>query len=249
MKIIVSGALGHMGREVGRAAAENGIEVAFGIDLAEGDAAFPLYTTFAEAPAADGAVIIDFSAPDSLTDLLAYAVKEHAPAVLATTGYTEEQLCAVDAAAKEIPVFRSANMSFGVAVLKKLSAVASAALESFDIEITETHHRRKADAPSGTALLLADAVMAACKEEKHTVCGRSGRHVRQKSEIGIHALRGGTVAGEHSVCFFGLSERIVLSHTAENRGVFASGAVRAAAFLAGQGPGLYGMDDMTADLF
>ena len=248
MKILIAGALGFMGREVAAQAKANGIEVACGVDIAPGQADFPLYTTFEDCPAVD--VIVDFSTWKPGADLLTYAVKHRIPAVIATTGLTEEQLTAIDDAAKVIPIFRSGNMSLGIALLRALAKKAAAILgESFDIEIVEAHHNRKADAPSGTALMLLDAVKEGCESEREAVYGRHGRNCkRRKQEIGVHALRGGTVTGEHEVCFFGTSERVKISHSAENRSVFAAGALRAAEFLVGQKPGLYTMDDVVGKL-
>lgn len=248
MKIIIAGALGFMGREVAAQAKANGIEVACGVDIVPGQTDFPLYTTFEDCPAVD--VIVDFSTWKPGADLLTYAVKHRIPAVIATTGLTEEQLNAIDEAAKVIPIFRSGNMSLGIALLRALAKKAAAVLgESFDIEIIEAHHNRKADAPSGTALMLLDAVKEGCESEREAVYGRHGRDCkRRKQEIGVHALRGGTVTGEHEVCFFGTSERVKISHSAENRSVFAAGALRAAEFLMGQKPGMYTMDDVVGNL-
>jgi len=194
--------------------------------------------------------VIDFSRPDSLDGLLAYCLKHKTPVVLATTGYDQEQLARIDEAARQIPVFFSGNMSLGIALLRALAKKAALVLgDAFDVEIVEAHHNRKLDAPSGTALMLYDAVKDAYDDPRTAVHGRHGRDSkRQKGEIGIHALRGGTVTGEHEVCFFGPSERIKVSHSAENRSVFAAGALRAAAFLADQKPGMYTMDDVVGQL-
>ena len=248
MKILISGAAGHMGREVAAQAQAAGIEVAGGVDVASVQADFPVWTDFTQAPVVD--CIVDFSRPASLDGLLAYAMQNRIPAVLATTGYDEAQLAAIDEAAKVIPIFRSANMSVGIALLRALSRKAAQVLgDDFDVEIVEAHHSRKADAPSGTALMLYDAVKDAYDEPREAVYGRHGRDCRRAhSEIGLHALRGGTVTGEHEVCFFGPSERITLRHSAENRSVFAQGALRAAAFLPGKAPGLYTMDDVVGEI-
>lgn len=248
MKILISGALGFMGREVAAQAKANGIEVVCGVDVVSGAADFPLYSTFEECPAVD--VIVDFSTWKPGADLLTYALKHHIPAVIATTGLSEEQLASIDEAAKVIPIFRSGNMSLGIALLRALAKKAASVLgESFDIEIVEAHHNRKADAPSGTALMLLDAVKEGCESERQANYGRHGRDCkRQKQEIGVHALRGGTVTGEHEVCFFGASERVKISHSAENRSVFAAGALKAAEFLVGQKPGMYSMDDVVGKL-
>lgn len=246
MKILISGALGHMGRAVAAQASADGIEIVAGVDALQGDCSFPCHTSFDALPDCSGAVIVDFSRPEALTSLLAYAVKNHLPVVLATTGYTPEQEQEVDQAAKQIPVFRSANMSVGVALLRHLCQEAAKVLgETFDVEIVEAHHNRKVDAPSGTALLLFDAIKDAYDEPRYAQLGRGGRSCkRQHNEIGIHALRGGTVTGEHEVCFFGPAERIRLSHSAEDRSVFASGALKAAAYLQGKAPGRYTMEDL-----
>lgn len=248
MKILISGALGHMGRAVAAQASADGIEIVAGVDALQGDCSFPCHTGFDALPDCSGAVIVDFSRPEALPSLLAYAVKNHLPVVLATTGYTPEQEQEVDQAARQIPVFRSANMSVGVALLRHLCQEAAKVLgETFDVEIVETHHNRKVDAPSGTALLLFDAIKNAYGEPRYAQLGRGGRNCkRQHNEIGIHALRGGTVTGEHEVCFFGPAERIRLSHSAEDRSVFASGALKAAAYLQGKAPGRYTMEDLVA---
>ena len=248
MKILISGALGHMGRAVAAQASADGIEIVAGVDALQGNCSFPCHTSFDALPDCSGAVIVDFSRPEALTSLLAYAVKNHLPVVLATTGYTPEQEQEVDQAAKQIPVFRSANMSVGVALLRHLCQEAAKVLgETFDVEIVEAHHNRKVDAPSGTALLLFDAIKDAYDEPRYAQLGRGGRNCkRQHNEIGIHALRGGTVTGEHEVCFFGPAERIRLSHSAEDRSVFASGALKAAAYLQGKAPGRYSMEDLVA---
>ena len=245
MKIWISGAAGHMGRAVAELARERGIEVLGGIDTREAPG-LRVWADFASLPE-PGDALIDFSAPAALDGLLRWATANRVPCVLATTGYTEAQLAAVDEAARVIPVFRSANMSVGVALLRKLVREAAAALgDSFDAEIVEMHHRRKKDAPSGTALMLCEAVKEA-RANASAVFGREGRDCpRRPGEIGVHAVRGGTVTGEHQVMFLGEMERITLSHSAESRAVFAAGALRAAAFLADRAPGLYDMDDLLA---
>ena len=248
MKVLISGALGHMGRAVAAQCEADGLEVVGGVDVTAGEAGFPVVADFEDAPDAD--VVIDFSKPAALDGLLAYVTKRHIPAVLATTGYTEDQLDAIDRAAREVALFRSGNMSLGIALLRALSRKAAEVLgDGFDVEIVEAHHNRKVDAPSGTALMLYDAVKDAYDAPREAVYGRHGRDCkRQTQEIGIHSLRGGTVTGEHEVHFLGASERIRISHSAENRSVFAAGAVRAAEFLINKEPGLYSMDDVVGKL-
>jgi len=247
MRILMSGAMGYMGRAVAAQAEQEGVEIVCGVDIVSGSAAFPIYTSFQDAPKVD--VVIDFSKPESLDGLLAYCKAYHTPVVLATTGFDDQQLAKIDEASKEIAIFRSGNMSLGIALLRSLVRKAAQVLgDSFDVEIIEAHHNRKVDAPSGTALMLYDAVNDADDEPREAVYGRHGRDSKRKPrEIGIHAVRGGTVTGEHEVCFFGPSERIKISHSAENRSVFAVGALRAAAFLMGKKPGMYNMDDMLAE--
>lgn len=246
MKIWIAGIAGHMGQAVLAQAREMGIEVVGGIDVAPiADKSIPVYASFDDAPVM-GDVIVDFSRPASLDALLRYAAANQMPAVIATTGFDEAQLAAIDEAARQTAIFRSANMSIGVALIRQLARKAAEVLgDTFDVEIVEAHHNRKMDAPSGTALMLYDAVKAAYDEEPKLVGGRYGRDCkRQKGEIGIHALRGGTVTGEHEVCFFGPMERIKITHSAENRAVFAAGALKAAAFLLDKAPGMYTMDDV-----
>ena len=250
MKIWISGAAGFMGRAVAEEAAKQDVTVLGGVDRVPCRCDFPVVSRFDDLPRG-GDAMIDFSAPAALTELLAFCTRERVPAVLCTTGYSEEQIREIEAAAREIPVFRSGNMSIGIALLRRLVREAARVLgPSFDIEITEAHHRRKKDAPSGTALMLYEAVKdARGAENTGAVCGRSGRDCqRTQGEVGNHSLRGGTVVGEHEVAFLGDMERIRLSHSAESRSVFALGALRAAAFLPGKAPGLYDMDAMLSDL-
>ena len=247
MNIIISGVAGRMGQAVTALCAEQGIGITAGIDLHQPPLVnFPVFSSFSECGKGD--CIIDFSKPQALTGLLAHAEAHGIPVVLATTGYSAEEQEYIRIAAEKIPVFQSANMSLGIALLKSLAQMAAMALDNFDIEIVETHHNKKADAPSGTALLLYDAIRDASRSPKRGVCGREGLTGERKAEeIGIHALRGGTVAGIHEVSFFGENEIITVSHTATNRRIFASGAVRAALFIQGKEKGLYTMDDLVAE--
>lgn len=240
-RLIISGCLGRMGRLIAQEAAAAGFETVFGVDPGSGDSAgFPVYPVFSDTlPAAD--VLIDFSSPQTLPALLAFACARSLPCVLGTTGYTEPDLLAVTHAAASIPVFRSANMSRGVHVLRLLAAQAARMLPGFDIEIVERHHNQKQDSPSGTALMLLDIVRT---PQSRPVFGREGNQTRRApGEIGVHAVRGGTVAGEHEVGFYGSNEILTLTHQAQGRGVFAAGALDAAAWLIGKAPGIYGMDD------
>ena len=190
-------------------------------------------------------VIVDFSYPGNLDGILERAERDDCAVLIGTTGYSEEQLNRIREAAGHLRIMFSANYSLGVAVLKRAAAMVSAALkDSFDIEIVETHHNQKADAPSGTAKMLLKAVDP--EGEFQPVYGREGITGARGREIGVHALRGGTVAGEHSVYFFGTDETLELRHSAASRQIFALGAVRAARFIVAQKPGLYSMDDVLA---
>ena len=206
---------------------------------------YPVYTKPSEYTGS-GDVIIDFSHPSLLTALLDYAEEKKIPIVLATTGYSKAQLEEIHAAAQRLPVFFSANMSLGINLMVELAKKAASVLGgSFDIEIIEKHHNQKIDAPSGTALMIADAVSGVLSEKPQYVYDRhSQRKKRDKNEIGIHAIRGGTIVGEHDIMFAGRDEILTISHTAMSKEVFASGAVNAAVFMCGKAPGLYNMKDM-----
>lgn len=248
LRLILSGCNGRMGRAVEHlCAAQPDLEIAAGFDLlGTGDRDFPVFSSPAEFQGQADAVI-DFSSPAALPALLDFCTARRVPVVLATTGYSQEQLAAIDRAAERIPVFRSANMSVGVNVLLALVRQATAALGGdYDIEIVEKHHNKKVDAPSGTALMLADAAASALPCQPDYVYDRhSVRRARAKEEIGICSVRGGGIVGDHDVLFAGENEVITLSHSAMSREVFASGAIRAARFLSGvASPGLYSMTDL-----
>ena len=221
--------------------------IAAGVDLfADSTAAFPAYTNIADVQE-EADVIIDFSHPSLLTPILSYAAQKGGiPAVLCTTGSSAEQVEALKTAAQTQPVFYSRNMSLGINLLIELSKKAAKVLgDQFDIEIIEKHHNQKIDAPSGTALMLADAIASVRDGETQYVYDRHAqRKKREKSEIGLHAVRGGTIVGEHEVVFAGNHEVITLSHSAQSKELFATGAVNAAVYMCGKGPGLYDMSDM-----
>ena len=251
MRIIIGGALGRMGRVLATASEEMAdASIVLGVDAAYQKQVmpFPMVAGYGEAgEPAD--VVIDFSAPGAVWELLVFCKKNKIPAVLCATGYTDDQLAAIDEAAKEVPLLRSANMSLGVQVMQELVKIATKVLgKNFDIEIVEKHHRMKADAPSGTALMLYEAASAE-QPEAQPVHGWYGRkHLREKGNIGLHAVRGGTVAGEHEVGFYGAGEQVLLTHRAESRVIFAQGALQAARFLAKQAPGMYGMRDVVLEM-
>ncbi len=247
--ILLCGAGGKMGHAVARVAESNtDVNIVAGFDISvPSDVKFPVYTSLSEVSESID-VIIDFSHP-SLTDLiLDYALTKKIPAVICTTGLSNEQLARINQAADTIPVFFSANMSLGVNLLIDLVKKASKLLEdNFDIEIIEKHHNLKIDAPSGTALAIADAISDSVSyEAEYTYDRHSVRQKRDKKEIGIHAVRGGTIVGEHSVIFAGCDEVIELKHTATSKEVFAVGAVKAAVFLKAKEPGFYAMKDLIA---
>ncbi len=251
VRIIISGCCGHMGRVVEEIClADSEVEIVAGFDRFPAEKSYPVYTDLTAFKGQADAVI-DFSNPAALEPLLAYCTTNNVAAVLATTGYSAEQLAMIDQAAAKIPVFRSANMSLGINVMAELVRRAAQALgSSCDIEIVERHHNRKVDAPSGTALMLADAASAGLGYQPDYVYDRSGRRQpRPKQEIGIYAVRGGTIVGLHDVIFAGRDEIIEITHTAQSREIFASGAVSAAKFLsAATEPGMYNMQQLVASV-
>lgn len=247
-KIIISGCNGHMGRVVGAlCASDPEVQVVAGFDvLGSSDRDFPVYTAPAQFMG-QADVLIDFSSPAALDGLLAFGKEKKIPLVLATTGYTPEQEAQIGAAALEVPIFRSGNMSLGINVLLELVKKAASILgDAYDIEIVEHHHRRKVDAPSGTALMIADAAASACGHETEYVFERqSVHHPREKKEIGISSVRGGTIVGIHEIIFAGHDEIMEIKHTALSREIFAQGAIAAAKFLIQKKePGLYDMSQL-----
>ncbi len=246
-KVLISGCSGKMGRVIASVIdSREDCKTVAGVDLFTqpyGD--FPIYKTFDQVEG-DVDVIIDFSNPAALDGLLTYAVNKKVPVVVSTTGFTKEQIQQIHEAAEKIPVFFSFNMSLGINLLVELSKKAAQVLGGqFDIEIVEKHHNQKIDAPSGTAIMLADAINHTLNDQYRYVYDRhSQRKKRDKNEIGMHSVRGGTIVGEHEVIFAGRDEVITLSHSAFSKEVFAVGSVNAAMFLADKGPGLYQMSDL-----
>lgn len=246
INILISGACGKMGQKVAEVISKKeNIKVICGIDKTSQSADFPIYSSFDEVSEKPDA-IIDFSHISVLEGLLDYATKHKIPAILATTGYSNEQKLSIEKAAAKIPVFYTANMSIGVNLLCALASKAAAMLgEDFDVEIIEKHHNQKIDAPSGTALMLANAVNSQFNDSYSYEYDRHSRRIkRPKNEIGIHSVRGGTIVGEHDVIFAGRDEVITLSHSAASKEIFAVGAVRAAEFIIGKDAGLYDMNDI-----
>lgn len=248
LRMVISGCNGHMGRTVaGIAAADAEIEVVAGFDInAVKTDTFPVYADPMEF-GGQADVAVDFSNPVALDSLLHYCLVKKLPLVICTTGHDDRQLELVRGASLKIPIFKSGNMSIGINLAADLVRRACSFLgEGFDVEIIERHHRRKVDAPSGTALMLADAAKSALPYEAEYVFDRqSVRQPRGNTEIGISSVRGGTIVGEHEVIFAGLDEVIEIKHTAYSRDVFAAGAVKAAKFLARvKKPGMYEMKDI-----
>ena len=250
LNLIISGCNGYMGRAVSEIVKNDPeVSIAAGFDIiSESPVSFPVYNDPEMFTGAAGA-IIDFSSPSALDALLKYGISKKTPLVLCTTGYSAAQLQAIEDAAARIPMFRSGNMSLGINLLIELVKRACTVLgETFDIEIVEHHHRRKVDAPSGTALMLADAAASALAYAPEYIYERRSRTApRSSREIGISSVRGGTVVGRHEVIFAGPHEVIELSHNADSREVFAAGAVKAAKFISGLSePGLYDMGQLIA---
>jgi len=206
--------------------------------------AFPVFNKIEDIPEKPD-VIIDFSVPVATLHILKYAVANQVPIVIATTGFSDEEEKIIKEYSKQIPIFKSANMSYDIMIMKKLVQWLAPLLKGTDIEITETHHNRKIDSPSGTAQMLADSINQSlgnhlnCEYNRH-----DKRQKRDKNEIGIHSIRGGNIVGEHVVQFFGESETFELKHTTYSRNVFAEGSLKAAKFLVNQPNGLYSMEDM-----
>ena len=248
VKMIMHGCNGKMGRVITELVnADENVEIVAGVDTYMGTSnAYPVFAKVEECDV-EADVVVDFSNAAAVDGLLAYCRAKNLPVVLCTTGLSEEQLAKVEETAKETAVLRSANMSLGINLLMKLLQDAAKVLapSGFDVELVEKHHNQKLDAPSGTALALADAVNAALNQEYTYNYDRSKeRKKREQKEIGLAAVRGGTIVGEHEVLFAGTDEVIEFKHTAYSRSVFAKGALEAAKFLAGKPSGMYDMSDV-----
>lgn len=248
VKMIMHGCNGRMGQVISALAEDmQDIEIVAGVDIAGGQKnAYPVFETLAQVNVAAD-VVVDFASAAAADGLLDACIEKKLPLVLCTTGLSGEQLEKVKAASTQIPVLRSANMSLGINIIEDVLRKISGFLKEsgFDIEIVEKHHNQKKDAPSGTALALADAVNDGLKERQPYVFDRSGRlQARPENEIGISAVRGGSIVGEHEVIFAGTDEVITIKHTAYSRAIFAKGALCAAVFLASAAPGMYDMGDV-----
>jgi 4-hydroxy-tetrahydrodipicolinate reductase len=247
VRIIISGCNGKMGREISACVAQReDCKIVCGIDVNTKIANdYPVFSKPMEI-SVEADVMIDFSNPILLPSLLQYAENKKIPLVLCTTGYSNAQVELVTRASKNIPIFYSGNMSLGINLLIELSKKAAEILgNNFDIEIIEKHHNQKIDAPSGTALMIADEISSVRDDNMHYVYDRhSQRKKRESTDIGIHSVRGGTIVGEHEVIFAGPQEVITISHSAQSKEIFASGAVNAAIYLVEQIIGLYDMSDL-----
>ncbi|MFT9055288.1 MAG: 4-hydroxy-tetrahydrodipicolinate reductase [Ethanoligenens sp.] len=248
-RILLSGYNGKMGRVVAQTVSEReDCVVVAGFDIhAASESTVPVY---AEPTEFEGAadVLIDFSHPSYFPKVLGFASARRMPVVVATTGLSTDQRKQLQQLSQVVPVFSSANMSLGVNLILELCKKAAAVLsDSFDIEVVEMHHNQKIDAPSGTALMLADGIASVLPQKPHYMYDRhSQRKKREKNEIGIHSVRGGTIVGEHEVLFAGTDEVIAIRHSASSKRIFATGAINAALFLSIQKPGLYDMSHLVS---
>ena len=246
LKILINGCNGKMGQELAKVIRETqDVETLCGVDKIDtGDNNFPVFTNI-KSLNAEPDVIIDFSVPVASMQILEFAKSKHIPIVIATTGFSEKEQSKINEYSKDLPIFQSSNMSYEINLMAKIVADMAKKLPDSDIEIVETHHNRKVDSPSGTALILANSINEACDNKfEYEYDRHSKREKRSKNEIGIHSLRGGTEAGEHTVIFFGNNESIKITHNVTSRSVFANGAVKAAEFIVHKDNGMYSMSDM-----
>ena len=250
IRILLSGCNGRMGRAITDICSKrDDLKIVAGVDINSVKLSdYPVYDDISKV-SEEIDVVIDFSAPQLLRALLTYCIDKHLPVVISTTGHSETQITEISNASKKIPIFRSGNMSLGINVLLMLAERAASILgDTFDVEVIEKHHNQKVDAPSGTALMIADRLRNTLPYDTEYVYDRHNvRQKRAQKEIGLHSVRGGTIVGEHEVIFAGRDEVIEIKHTAQSREVFAAGAVKAAAFLTEcTEPGMYNMDNLVS---
>lgn len=250
IKIALFGCNGKMGQVISNLLSnDEDAKISFGFDInTERKNSYPVYDKI-ENIKEDADVVIDFSHPALLDSLISYCRRTKTGAVIATTGLSKEQIDEIDELSKEVAIFRSANMSLGINLLISLVKKASAILaDKFDIEIIEKHHNQKIDAPSGTALMIADAISDSLNNDTEYVYDRhSVRKKRSKNEIGLHAVRGGTIVGEHDVIFAGNDEIIEINHKAMSKEIFAVGSIKAAKYIADKKCGMYSMAELIED--
>jgi len=246
-KVLINGINGRMGQEVlNQINQSTEFEICCGVDKSNSnnDSSFPIYNDInliKETPD----IIIDFSIPEATMNILEFAKEKNIPTVIATTGFSDEQLSIIKEYSKIIPIFRSSNMSYEINIMADIASKLATQLKDSDIEIVDTHHRNKIDSPSGTALILADSINNALNKEMDYQYNRhSIRQKRPDKEIGIHSIRGGTEVGKHTVLFLGENESFEITHTVTSRSIFAKGALKAAKFLVGQKNGFYDMKDL-----
>lgn len=246
IKVLIHGVNGKMGQEVLKQLDlyDNCVLIG-GFDKENiGKFSFPVYTNFSDIPEKPD-VIIDFSVPSATIAMLDYAKANHIPVVIATTGFSEEENKKILEYSRDLPIFKSANMSFDINLMAKVLSEVAKSLPNADIEIVESHHNRKIDSPSGTALLLADSINKTLDNKLTYEFDRHSKHEkRSKNEIGFSSIRGGNIVGEHTVMFIGENETFEITHKAYSRAVFADGAIKAACFLVGKENGFYNMDDL-----
>ncbi|MFA9398313.1 MAG: 4-hydroxy-tetrahydrodipicolinate reductase [Clostridiaceae bacterium] len=246
IKIVLVGCSGRMGNAISSLVkTKNEFSISAGVDKNKNENVdYPIYSEIFDIKE-DFDAVLDFSRPASLDSLLKFCKDNKKPLVLCTTGYDEGQLKAIEVASLDIPLFKSANMSIGINIISSvLKNISSFLYEDFDIEIIEKHHNQKVDSPSGTAILLADSIKNSLDTPVDYVYGREGIKKRDKAEIGIHAVRGGNIVGEHSVIFAGGYETIEIKHSAMSREVFALGSLKACEFMKDKENGFYSMDDV-----
>ena len=245
IKILLNGCNGKMGKIVNEIANKNSnLLIVAGVDSNLSNNTYPVYENISKCME-ELDVILDFSRASALNDLLDFASINKTPLVLCTTGYSEKQVELIKLVSSKLPIFRSANMSIGINVINNiLKNISELLYNDFDIEIIEKHHNEKVDAPSGTALMLASTIKEAISEETRFIYGREGTCKRSHKEIGIHAIRGGSIVGEHDIIFAGQGEVIEIKHSALSRDVFAVGALKACQFISKKEPGMYSMDDV-----
>ena len=250
VNIVVSGINGRMGRAI-EAMCKNSDKytIVAGVDVNLGiPHEFPTVSDINELSCKADA-LIDFSHHSAANKLCEYAAKTNTPVIFCTTGYTDEELEIIRNTSEKVAVFRSGNMSLGINLLIELSKKAAEILEDFDIEVIEQHHNQKLDAPSGTALMIADGIKEVREDSNYVYDRTQVRRKREANEIGIHSVRGGSIVGEHEVIFAGRNENVTLRHSALSREVFADGALKAAEFIAGKPAGMYNMSDVLENLF
>ncbi|MBQ9658243.1 MAG: 4-hydroxy-tetrahydrodipicolinate reductase [Clostridia bacterium] len=250
IKLAINGYYGRMGQTVAKEALKDEkIEVIYGIDKIQKENPYNVeVVSSAEEMKQKPDVIIDFSIPKATFEVLEYAKQNKVPMVIATTGFSEEEIEKIKEISKEIPIFRSSNMSFDINLMSKIVAEVAKKLQDSDIEIIETHHNRKIDSPSGTAILLADAINNALDNKMHYEFDRhSKREKRSKDEIGFSSIRGGNIVGEHTVQFYSENETFEIKHTSYSSSVFAEGAIKAAKYVASKDAGLYNMDALVEE--